>query len=110
MQTKYDYQDGDGRIVHSVIRTENKDFFRVREVNGENYVAANHWPRAWYRQALDNPNVEVKMARQEQVFPYTAVPLEGAEDDLLREEYNISFRGRAQMGFPPRYFLRLDPN
>ena len=35
MQTKYDYQDGDGRIVHSVIRTEDKDFFRVREVDGK---------------------------------------------------------------------------
>ena len=35
MQIQYDYKDGDGRIVHSVIRTENKDFFRVREVNGE---------------------------------------------------------------------------
>ena len=35
MQTQYDYQDGDGRIVHSVIRTEEKDFFRVRQVDGK---------------------------------------------------------------------------
>ena len=35
MQTQYDYQDGDGRIVHSVIRTKDKDFFRVREVDGK---------------------------------------------------------------------------
>lgn len=35
MQIQYDYQDGDGRIIHSVIRTGDKDFFRVREVNGK---------------------------------------------------------------------------
>ena len=103
---------GGNSIVIATFNDENERHERVlslREINGENYVAANHWPRAWYRQALDNPNIEVKMARQEEFFPYTAVPLEGAEDDLLREEYSISFRGRAQMGIPPRYFLRLDP-
>ena len=103
---------GGNSIIIATFNDENERHERVlslREINGENYVAANHWPRAWYRQALDNPNVEVKMARQEEFSPYTAVPLEGAEDDLLREEYSISFRGRAQMGFPPRYFLRLDP-
>jgi len=81
----------------------------VREVNGNQYVAANHWPRDWYNQALDNPNVEVKMAGANEFAPYHAVPLEGEEDALLREEYSLSFSSRAQMGFPPRYFLRLDP-
>lgn len=81
----------------------------LREVNGKPYIAANHWPRAWYNQALDNPNVEVKMAGEADFAPYLAVPLEGEEDALLREEYSLSFRSRAQMGFPPRYFLRLDP-
>ena len=103
---------GGNSIVIATFNDENERHERVlslREINGENYVAANHWPRAWYRQALDNPNIEVKMARQEEFFPYTAVPLEGAEDDLLREEYSISLRARAQMGIPPRYFLRLDP-
>ena len=27
------------------------------ESNGHLYVAANHWPRAWYNRALENPNV-----------------------------------------------------
>lgn len=35
MQTRYDYRDADGRVIHSVIRTEDKDFFRVRKVNGK---------------------------------------------------------------------------
>ena len=104
---------GGNSIIIATFNDKNQRHQRVlslREVNGKNYIAANHWPRAWYRQALDNPNIEIKMAGVEKFAPYTAVPLEGAEDDLLREEYNISFRGRAQMGFPPRYFLRLDPN
>ncbi len=33
----------------------------------------------------------------------------GEEDQQLRERYSLNFRSRAQMGFPPRYFLRLDP-
>ena len=26
---------------------------------GQLFVAANHWPRAWYRRALENPDVRV---------------------------------------------------
>ena len=103
---------GANSIVIATFNSGNERHERVlsvREVNGEDYVAANHWPRAWYRQALENPNVEVKMAGEEAFGNYTAVPLEGEEDELLRERYSLSFRSRAQMGFPPRYFLRLDP-
>ena len=35
MQTRYDYRDGDGRIVCSVIRTPEKEFYRVRKVDGK---------------------------------------------------------------------------
>ncbi|GIS68747.1 MAG: hypothetical protein CM1200mP8_3050 [Chloroflexota bacterium] len=62
---------GGNSIIIATFNDENERHERVlslREINGENYVAANHWPRAWYRQALDNPNVEVKMPRQEGVF------------------------------------------
>ena len=27
--------------------------------NDELFVAVNHWPRAWYKQALENPSVQV---------------------------------------------------
>ena len=73
---------GGNSIIIATFNDENERHERVlslREISGENYVAANHWPRAWYRQALDNPNVEVKMPREEEFSPYTAVPLEGAE-------------------------------
>ena len=28
------------------------------ESDGKLYVAANHWPRAWYKRALENPEVQ----------------------------------------------------
>ncbi len=35
------------------------------ESNGQLYVSANHWPRAWYAQALENPNVRVTLEEGE---------------------------------------------
>ena len=43
--------DGDG--------TTNDRVLSRLESNGQLYVAANHWPRAWYKQALENPSVQV---------------------------------------------------
>ena len=36
------------------------------------FVAANHWPRAWFNQALAHPNVEVTIDGE--IAAYTAVP------------------------------------
>ena len=82
---------------------------RLERIDGQNYIAANHWPRAWYKQALDNPNVEVKMPGNDAFASYLAVPLEGAEEERIREIYSFGFEFRFRTGFPPRYFLRLDP-
>jgi len=98
-----------------VIATFNDDnerherVLRLEQIDGENYIAANHWPRAWYRQALDNPNVEVKMPGFDDFETYLATPLEGAEEERIREIYAFGFNFRFRTGFPPRYFLRLDP-
>lgn len=82
---------------------------RLEQIDGKHYIAANHWPRAWYHQALDNPQVEVKMPGEESFAAYLAVPLEGAEEERIGEVYNFGFGFRFRTGFPPRYFLRLDP-
>lgn len=71
------------------------------------YVAVNHWPRAWYRQALANPEVQVTLDGE--TGNYLAVPVSDEVHDYLQERFPIGFRGRAQMGFAPRYFLRLEP-
>lgn len=81
---------------------------RLEVIDGKNYIAANHWPRAWYRQARANPEVEIKMPGRD-FAPYLAVPLEGSELARVKEEYSFGFQARFRMGFPPRRFLRLDP-
>ncbi len=75
--------------------------------DGQLYVAANHWPRAWYHQALENPKVEATIAGEKKT--YLAVPVTGAEHDRMGVEHAHSIIFKILTGFPPRYFLRLDP-
>ena len=77
------------------------------ETGGQLYVAANHWPRAWYHQALENPKVEVTVDGKKQA--HLAVPITGAEHDRVGAEHSTGILFRILTGFPPRYFLRLDP-
>ena len=81
----------------------------LREMDSVMYVSANHWPRAWYKQALVNPNVEVQLANSGEFTNFTAVPLEGSEDKKVRERFRPGFRSQLRMGFAPREYLRLDP-
>lgn len=71
------------------------------------YVAVNHWPRAWYRRALENPKVQI--TRNGETSDLTAVLVSGEEHDRVRMEHPIPVGIRALMGFAPRRFLRLDP-
>ena len=74
---------------------------------GQFYVAVNHWPRAWYHRALENPAVQ--LTRGGETGDYMAVPVTGEEHDRVRAEHPIPTGARILMGFAPRYFLRLDP-
>ena len=51
---------------------------------GKLYVAANHWPRAWYSQALANPNVIIDLKGEKS--RYRAVPVSGEEHDRVNAE------------------------
>jgi len=82
---------------------------RLEQIGGNNYIAANHWPRAWYSQALDNPNVEVQLPGEDSFEPYVAVPLDGEELQRISEIYSFGFEFRFRTVFPTRRFLRLDP-
>jgi hypothetical protein len=76
------------------------------ESDGKLYVAANHWPRAWYERALANPEVQI---RQEGTpGDYRAAPVTGAEHDRVQQTNPLPAVFRVLTGFPPRYFLRLD--
>lgn len=74
---------------------------------GQIYVAANHWPRAWYRQALANPHVQVEVGGEKR--PYRAVPVSGEEHERVDAEHGLGLAVRILTGFPPRYFVRLEP-
>jgi hypothetical protein len=81
----------------------------VSKLEHENrlYVAANHWPRAWYRRALAISDVQATI--DDQQANYTAVPVTGAEHDQVNGAHPLPLFFRILTGFPPRYFVRLDP-
>lgn len=79
--------------------------------DGELYLAANHWPRAWFRQVLKNPNVHIEFGgeRADQSGDFVAIPIDGADHDRVLNDNRIPFFGRFIMGFPPREFVRIEP-
>ena len=77
------------------------------ETDSELYVAANHWPRAWFRMALANDRVEITFNGEK--APYKAVLLKGAEHDRINADHALPLGFRILTGFPPRYLMRLDP-
>jgi hypothetical protein len=77
------------------------------ESGGQLYIAANHWPRAWYDRAVANPDVEI--ARAGEQLARRAVPVTGEELARIEEAYRLPLAVRFLTGFPPRSFLRLDP-
>ncbi|MAJ60503.1 MAG: hypothetical protein CBC48_11085 [bacterium TMED88] len=75
---------------------------------GTIYVSANHWPRAWYREAIAHPEVEVEIEGVES--DYRVVPIQDpAEWARLDEKFAHPLAFKFITGFPPRLFLRLDP-
>lgn len=77
------------------------------ESKGQLFVSANHWPRAWYHEALENPNVQVTVEGNK--ASYLAVPATDEEHARVNAENPHGITFRILTGFPPRYFLRLDP-
>ncbi len=77
------------------------------ESNDQLYVAANHWPRAWYNRALENPQVQATIDGEKAA--YLAVPVTDEEHDRVNGENSHGMVFRILTGFPPRYFVRLDP-
>ena len=77
------------------------------ESNRQLYVAVNHWPRAWYKRALKNPNVQVALDGEKGA--YLAVPVTVEEHNQVNRENSLGLGFRILTGFPPRYFFRLDP-
>ena len=101
---------GDGTLVITTTDGGGASSDRVvsrLESGGSLYVAANHWPRAWYERALENPQVEVTLEGTR--GDYLAVPVVGDEHDRVDGEHSLPLLFRFVTGFPPRYLIRLDP-
>lgn len=78
------------------------------DVNGKLYVAANHWPRVWFNNALANPRVEI--TDDGATSAYLAMPVEvnSAEHRAVDKAKPLGYM-TILFGFAPRKFLRLDP-
>lgn len=101
---------GGSTIVITTTDADGKSYDRVLspiDDDGQLYVSANHWPRAWYWRTLENPNVTV--TRDGQQTAYRAVRLSGAERERMFEEHGFPWPVYIFTGFAPREFLRLDP-
>jgi hypothetical protein len=100
---------GDTLVITTMDRDGNaNDRVLARLQSGDQlYVAANHWPRAWYEQALENPKVDATIDGERHA--YLAVPVSDEEHDRIGAEHSTGVVFRMLTGFPPRYFLRLDP-
>jgi hypothetical protein len=76
--------------------------------DGTVFVSANHWPRAWYNEAIANPQVQVTIDGERS--DYLAVPVEDdGEWQRLDTKFAHPFLFKLITGFPPRLFLRLEP-
>jgi hypothetical protein len=101
---------GGQTIVITTIDAEGNAHERVLspiDEEGTLFVAANHWPRAWYRRALDNPKVSV--TRDGETRIYRAVPVSAQERERLLDESGFPKVAYLFTGFAPRQFIRLDP-
>jgi hypothetical protein len=100
---------GGETIVISTTDSDGKSYERVLspiDVDGQLFVAANHWPRAWYRRALANPNVSV--TRGGETTDYRAAPVNEQERERLLDEPGFPLLAYVFTGFAPREFLRLE--
>lgn len=99
---------GDTLVITTVADgTANERVVARYETDGRLYVSANHWPRGWYRQALENPDVQVTMDGVTE--DYRATLVDGAEHDRVDAAHPHPLLFRVMTGFPPRRVLRLDP-
>jgi hypothetical protein len=100
---------GGETIVLSTTGPDGKSYERVLspiDNDGQLFLAANHWPRAWYHRALENP--EVRVTRGGETTDYRAVPVSEQERERLLDESGFPLVLYVFTGFAPRQFLRLD--
>jgi len=99
-------------LVISVVDADGNEADRVvarLQSDGKLYVAANHWPRAWYEKALANPKVHVTLDGEKRAYLAVPVVSGSSEHERVNGDNRLGVSFRILTGFPPRYFLRLEP-
>lgn len=79
------------------------------ESEGSVYVAANHWPRNWYAQALETPRMNVEFEGATRMYAVQPLANDSAEYARVDAEHGLPLVFRFLTGFPPRRLVRLDP-
>lgn len=100
----------DRTMVLTTIDDDGNEHDRVVSLltsGGKKYVGVNHWPRAWWKRTKANPNV--KVTENGEAKPHIATTISGAEHEQVEADNPSSLTFRILTGFPPRYFVRLDP-
>ena len=110
----YSQPRGEDNLVITVTEDDGSQTERVLslfESQDKLYLAANHWPRGWFRQVQKKPNVHIEFGgeRAQLTGHYTAKPVVGDAHDRVLNDNRIPFFGRFLMGFPPREFLLIEP-
>ena len=79
---------GEGTLVITTSDADGTPHDRVLarlESNGQLFVAANHWPRGWYKRTIENPSVQVTLDGV--TGTYIAVPVTDEEHDRVNGEH-----------------------
>lgn len=110
----YSQPRGEQNLVLTMTGDDGEEIKRVLSLfqsEGELYLAANHWPRAWFRQAERNPDVHIEFGgeRAADSGNFTVIPIDEADHERVLNDNPIGLFGRFLMGFPPREFMRLEP-
>ena len=106
----YSQPQGEGMVTINTTSNEGTTSGRVVSLlksNDNFYIARNHWPKRWYDQALANPEITVESAGT--TTSYIAASVTGDEYDRVDSDNPLPAFFRFLTGFPPRYFIRLDP-
>ncbi|MEN8158466.1 MAG: hypothetical protein ABFS41_00180 [Myxococcota bacterium] len=105
------FQPKDGSTF--IITTTDEDGVSTDRVLSQNfsggrlYASANHWPRAWYNEALRNPRVKATVDGVS--ADYIAVEIDAEEHRRVAAEHGNGIGLKFLFGFAPQRFLRLDP-
>ncbi len=79
----------------------------VFETDEQIYLSAHHWPRGWFKRAMNNPHVVAEWDGIQ--GRYVAVEVQGEEFEQVSQQHPLPLPVLFLMGFPPeRDILRLD--